>query len=107
MVERNGFDRTQPGLYVWEIDGAGLYVGRYSKISRPLRHYARIVYRLRNDLEYRPQNPNGFRRIHYALVAAIDQNRAIKLHLWANCAKDELAQAERALIEELSPELNG
>lgn len=107
LIERQGFDRSLPGLYVWEISGAGRYVGRYSKISRPLKHYARIVYRLRNGLPYRPQNPDGFRRIHHALVAAIGERRPITLHLWSNCAQEDLANAERALIEELSPELNG
>lgn len=107
LIERTGFNRELPGLYVWEISSAGRYVGRYSKISRPLKHYPRIVYRLQNGLPYRPQNPSGFRRIHHALVAAIEEGRPIALHLWSNCTKEDLASAERALIDELSPELNG
>ena len=102
-----GFDPIRPGLYIWEIEGAGRYVGRYTHLSRPLKEYSRNVHRLRTGVSYRPAKPNGFRRIHRALAAAADEGRAVTLHLVANCGREELSDRERRMIAEVRPELNG
>ncbi len=34
-----GVDLAKPGIYKWEIEGDGVYIGKYSKASRPTREY--------------------------------------------------------------------
>ena len=105
--DADGFDPTRPGLYVWEVEGTGRYVGRYTHLSRPLKEYSRNVHRLRTGVPYHMAKPDGFRRIHRALAAAVDEGRAVTLHLVENCDREELSDRERRMIADLRPELNG
>ena len=66
-VVNDGVNVDQPGLYEWAIEGVGTYIGKYKRIRRPTKEYARNVVRLLNNKPYRVGNPNGFRRIHREL----------------------------------------
>ena len=63
----SGVREDRPGIYEWRIEGVGVYIGKYTRISRPKKQYTRNVSNLANRLPYRPRNPNGFRRIHKEL----------------------------------------
>ncbi|TIN43082.1 MAG: hypothetical protein E5Y10_05455 [Mesorhizobium sp.] len=91
----DGVDPDLPGIYEWQIEGAGSYIGRYTHSSRPLDDYARHV---RDQLLggiYKPSNPDGWRRIHRELYAALLDGRNIELILVENCAVDQLNARER------------
>lgn len=102
LIVAEGVDLSRPGIYAWEIQGTGLYVGKYTRKSRPLREYDKNVRRLLSGQPYRPQNPYGFRRIHHALAEALVTGRQITLHILENCASDELGIRERLLIKRLA-----
>jgi hypothetical protein len=98
----------KPGIYAWEIEGKGVYVGKYTHKSRPLREYEKNVRRLLAGEPYRPQKPHGFRRVHHALAEAVVAGRQIILHILENCDAEDLDARERYLIDELaSGGLNG
>ncbi|MFM5949286.1 MAG: hypothetical protein ACKOPM_08650 [Novosphingobium sp.] len=104
-----GSTLERPGIYLWSIDDTTSYVGRYSKKSRPLGEYPRNVFRIREGIPYRPQDPDGFRAIHHHLAAAADEGRAIKLTILENCDAGELNQRERFYREQIptTKSLNG
>ena len=95
-----GVDVERPGLYEWRIEGAGSYIGQYRWISRPRREYGLNVVRLLNDLPYRKRKPDGFRRIHRELVAALNEGRRIELLILENADKPAINDRERVLIAE-------
>ena len=102
----DGVDRSNPGIYQWTIEGAGIYIGKYSNIRRPLKEYQRNVKRLLNGLHYRKGKPDGFRHIHHALAEAVRGKRKITLTILENQPKEKLTQREKDLIREIKPNLN-
>jgi hypothetical protein len=104
-VVHDGVDTRKPGIYEWEIENSGSYIGKYTNISRPTRDYARHVLNLLNKRKaYRPQNPDGYRRIHRELIRAYLDNRTITLHILEN--PTDANRRERELIAERGT-LNG
>ena len=101
-----GVDINRPGLYEWRIEGTGSYIGQYRWISRPRREYWLNVARLINGLPYRKGNPDGFRRIHRELAAALMDGRRIELVVPENGERPALNNRERELIRERG-NLNG
>jgi hypothetical protein len=55
-----GVDEGKPGIYYWLIEGGDSYIGKYSSIDRPKKHYGRIVERSINLKPYRKSNPKAF-----------------------------------------------
>ncbi len=99
-------DPEKPGIYVWKIEDAQIYVGKYRNKSRPLKEYAR---NLRNIIQNKPYHIKGrdFRRIHYALNAAVLERKKTYLVFFENVADDpERNKRERELITELKANLN-
>lgn len=92
-------DPSKPGLYRWDIGGE-VYIGKYTKISRPRSAYARNVRRLIEGLPYRRSNPDGWRRVHHAMAAAISAGEAIKLRILENCSPEQINLRERELIRQ-------
>jgi hypothetical protein len=96
-----GVDPYQPGLYLWQIDGVDCYVGKYTRISRPTKHYSRNVQNLRAGKPYRKKNTDGFRRIHRALAIAVEAKKAIRLVILENVLKPrDINAREREVINE-------
>jgi hypothetical protein len=105
-VIHDNVDINRPGIYEWEIENSGSYIGKYTNIGRPTRAYARHVLNLLNDRKaYRPQNPNGYRRIHRELIRAYLDNRTITLRILEN-PENDINRRERELILERGT-LNG
>jgi hypothetical protein len=102
-----GVDEGKPGIYYWLIEGGDSYIGKYSSIDRPTKHYGRIVERSINLKPYRKSNPEGFRRVHIALRKAVEEERRIELRILKNADPAEINARERELIRELRPTLNG
>ncbi len=100
----DGVDLNLPGIYEWTIEGVGTYIGKYTRISRPLREYQRNIAKIRLKHPYRPKNPEGFRRIHRALAEA--QGGKVTLTILENVAPEILNAREAELIRERGT-LNG
>ena len=91
-----------PGIYAWKIADGGVYVGKYTRKSRPLSEYNKNVRRFLCGEPYRPQNPIGFRRIHLALAHAVKDGLGIELHILENCLPEALNIRERHWIATIS-----
>ncbi len=101
-----GVDCTKPGIYRWEIEMAGVYIGKYSNISRPTQEYRRNVVRILNN--QRSHHANGlFRRVHHALAKAVKDGSQITLTILANAKGIEQNCLERSFIRSENANLNG
>jgi hypothetical protein len=101
-----GVDEARPGIYEWNIDGCGTYIGKYTHISRPVREYGKNVYNLLNGKAYRRSKPDAFRRIHRELAQAHRERRRIRLTILENVDLSRINERERQLIAERGS-LNG
>ncbi|RWB89233.1 MAG: hypothetical protein EOQ52_12725 [Mesorhizobium sp.] len=99
-------DEKRPGIYQWNIDGVGSYIGKYTWINRPKQEYEKNILKILNGRPYRPQKPAGFRRIHRELFEAARKGLAITLTILENVEPALLNQRERELIAERGT-LNG
>lgn len=106
-VLTEGVREDRPGIYEWRIEGVGVYVGKYTRISRPKKQYGRNLFNILNSKPYRPRNPNGFRRVHRELERAYRERRTITLTILENVSPAELNRRERELIVERRANLNG
>ena len=83
-----------PGIYVWEIEGVGVYVGKARRLSRRIRAYPRSVENIQGGRPYRRSNPDGFRDVHRALAAACAEGRRVTLRIAEVCTEAELSARE-------------
>lgn len=95
----DGVDRSKCGIYRWEIAGAGVYIGKFGRVRRPLKEYGRNVTRLLNGNPYRRSKPDGFRRVHRELARAYQHRRKITLTLLENCDPSKIDAREDELIK--------
>ncbi len=102
----DGVDLTKPGIYEWHIEGVGRYIGKFTHLTRPLREYQRNVAKLQGGLPYRPQKPDGFRRVHRELASAAATGRTMVLTILENVSPELLHSREAELIKERG-DLNG
>jgi hypothetical protein len=101
-----GVDLAKPGIYRWVIDGAGVYIGKYTTASRPTQEYRRNVIRILT--EQPSHHPNGkFRRVHEELAKAVREGRRITLTILANAEKPDLNRVEQEFIRSEKANLNG
>lgn len=87
-------DKDLPLIYMWEIVLDNRLVGRYVGKSkngsdRPELDYKNNVRKLIEGIPYRRGNPDGFRKIHYALHKALDDSSVITLFLLCNIGREE------------------
>lgn len=94
-------DLHGPGIYVWEIEGAGIYVGKARRLSRRLRAYPRSVKNIQQHRPYRKSDPDGFREVHRALAAACAEGRKVTLRIAEVCAETDLNVREAYWIGEI------
>jgi hypothetical protein len=106
FVVVDGVDLARPGIYEWTIEGVGTYIGKYKRISRPQRAYARNVANLLAGKPYRKSKPYQFRGIHHALAEAVRHRRHVTLTILENPAAWKIDSRELELIAERST-LNG
>jgi hypothetical protein len=95
-----GVDEHLPGIYEWEIEGIGSYIGKYTRISRPKKRYGRNVSRILNDEPYWPSKRDGFRLIHRVLAKAYSDGLRITLTILENVAPSKINGRESELIAE-------
>ncbi|MEH6718872.1 MAG: hypothetical protein V7704_08340 [Aurantimonas endophytica] len=106
IVVESGVTPDLPGIYEWRIDGVGSYIGKYTYSRRPLKEYSRHVRSQFEGGHYRPQNKDGWRRIHRELYQACLEGRKVTLVFVENCALSTLNERERAHIRDRGT-LNG
>ena len=102
----DGADSDFPGLYEFEIEGVGSYIGKYTNLSQRRKLYSRNVCNLLNGKPHRKGKPEGFRRIHHALADAVRAGKTIKLIILENPSREKIYRRERELIG-LRGTLNG
>lgn len=90
-----------PGIYVWEIDGVGTYVGKARRLAKRLPAYPRSVRNIQGGRPYRRNNPDGFREVHKALAAACAEGRRVTLWIAEVCTEDELNAREAYWIGQI------
>jgi len=101
----SGVSPELPGIYEWRIEGVGCYIGQYTRVRRPRRHYSRNLTRMFAGLPYRKSKPDGFRLIHHALADAIRKRRTVTLILLENqVSKVDRNHREQELIMERKAE---
>ncbi len=83
-----------PGIYQWEIEGVGIYIGKYSRVSGPRWAYGSNVLRLLREQPYQPSDPGGFRLIHERLAEAVLDERPVTLTFLENCKVESLLERE-------------
>jgi hypothetical protein len=92
-----GVDCSKPGVYRWQIEGAGVYVGKYTRIRRPTKEYRRNVARILKALP--SHHPDGrFRRVQHALAEAVKAGRRITLTILVNAEPLDLNRREQEFI---------
>lgn len=106
LIVPDGVDPDLPGIYQWEIDGVGTYIGKYTRKSRPFREYEANVLKILEGRPYRPRKPDSFRAVHRALWLGHATGRSITLTILENCAPEALLQRETELAKERGT-LNG
>lgn len=107
-VVADGVCNKKPGIYRWEIEGAGVYIGRYTKIGRPRHEYRRNVERiLRKEPSH--HRDGKFRCVHRALAAAVNEKRCRILTILANAEPCDLNRDEQKDIrsERANPDGRG
>ncbi len=106
-VISNGLDWELPGIYMWEIEGIGKYIGRYTAKRRPFNEYCNNIRKICQKQPYRPQKPDKFRLIHKALHNAMHDGHSITLSLLENVRRDALSEREKYWLHLINPNLNG
>lgn len=105
-IVADGVCTEKPGIYQWEIEGAGVYIGRYTKIGRPRHEYRRNVERiLRKEPSH--HRDGKFRCVHRALVAAVNEKRCKILTILANAEPRDPNRDEQKYIHSERANLNG
>ena len=98
---------SRPGIYEWEIEGRGSYIGKYSKISRPTKRYGKNVNDILGKRPYHGRENGKFRRIHIELYAAFIYKRKITLTILEN-VDDKMKRHQREIeLIRLRGNLNG
>jgi hypothetical protein len=93
-----GVHLNQPGIYVWEIEGAGRYVGKYTRIERPAKRYGWNVRRILNEQPHDKSKPNGFRHIHTVLARGHSEGKRIILHITENVSDPKTRHEREAKL---------
>ena len=102
----SGVDLAKPGIYQWEIDGAGIYIGKYTSPRRPTKEYKRNVVRLLTG-KLSHHVGGKFRRVHEELAKAVQEGRRITLTILANAERLDLNRLEQEFIRLRKANLNG
>jgi hypothetical protein len=100
--------RSEAGIYLWEIEGIGRYVGKATRLRSRFNEYKNNVRKIVENRPYRKGKPDKFRRIHRALAEAYLGGRPVAYSVIETCAAGGvLLERERYWIATLSPALNG
>lgn len=99
LIKPEGVQTDLPGIYEWRIDNTAVYIGKYGRIRRPTKEYARNLARMLNKKPYRKSNEDGFRLIHRELHDAHHRGAKITLTILENVTDPKRRGArERELI---------
>lgn len=100
--------RDEAGIYPWEIEGAGRYVGKATRPRGRFNEHSNNVRKIAEGRPYRRSKPDEFRRIHRALAQAHIDGRAMTYSVVETCeAGTVLLERERHWIALLRPTPNG
>lgn len=100
LRDSNHVDIDLPGIYEWQIEGVGSYIGKSKRLKKRLREYPNNVRKLIAGLPYRASKPQSFRLIHHELHRAQEEKRQIVFTVVENCPLAELSEREQFWIAE-------
>lgn len=89
-----GFDLTASGIYEWQIEGVGIYVGKAKSLRRRLKHYPDNVRRMIDGLHWHADPTKKYRRIHEALRQAYEAGVRVHVVILENCEPLDRAKRE-------------
>ena len=93
------FNLDQSGVYEWQIDGVGIYVGKAKNLRRRLREYPNNVRRMLDGLAWHGDPNKKYRLIHEALRRAYDAGTSVRVVVLETCEPSARAKLERWWIE--------
>jgi len=94
------FDLNAPGIYQWEIEGVGIYVGKALKLRSRIRAYPNNVRRMVAGLHWHGDPSKEFRPIHKHLREAHDNGTKVIVKVLENCHRDTRAEREQHWISQ-------
>lgn len=94
-----GLTLSLPGIYEWRIGSGFVYIGKSKRLRRRIREYPNNVRKLIDEKPYRLGDPEGFRAVHYSLMAAHDQQWPVTVTILENCFAADLNAREQHWIE--------
>lgn len=98
VVIPEGIDLNQPGIYAWDIEGVGTYIGQSKNLRSRLREYPNNVRKLAEGLPYRKSKPDAWRHIHWRLHEAKLGGMGVTVTVLENCEIERLNDRERYWI---------
>lgn len=91
-------DLGLPGIYEWQLEGIGVYIGKSKRLKSRIREYPNNVRKLILGLPYRRGKACAFRAIHHSLRSAHDSIANTTVTVLENCMISELNARERHWI---------
>lgn len=91
-------DLTQPGIYEWQIEGVGVYIGQSKRLRQRIREYPNNVSKLLRGAPYRKSKLTAYRAIHHELKRAYEDLNLVSVTVLENCNISELNERERHWI---------
>jgi hypothetical protein len=91
-------DLGLPGIYQWDIEGVGTYIGQSKNLRKRLWEYPNNLRKLAQGKPYRKSKPDAWRHIHLKLHDARTRGVGVTVTVIENCPLDELNERERHWI---------
>ena len=95
---RPGVDLDQPGIIEWRVEGHGIEIGKATRISDRIDDAAGNLRDMVAGNDYHIEG-SDFRAVHYALLAAYQQQTPTTLAVLETCARDVLTTRRRYWLE--------
>lgn len=95
---RPGADLDQPGIIEWRVEGHGIEVGKATRIRDRIDDAAGSLRDMLAGTDYHIAG-SDFRALHYALLAAYQQQTPIVLAVLETCARDVLTARRRYWLD--------
>lgn len=96
----NEANEDRPGIYEWRLACGCVYIGKYTKKSRPKGRYDMRVKQIEHGRPYSKKKADGFRLIHGALHREYSAKRIVHLTILENPPIDLLHARESELIRD-------
>lgn len=94
LAELDAADLDVAGIYQWEIEGVGIYVGKALKLGKRIRAYPNNVRRMIQGLHWHGDASKEYRRVHHALREAYEAGNSVAVRILERCDPAERKKRE-------------